>query len=230
MVPVLRAKPVDETLAWRAAARPLWLYRLAVGLQAQVGILALGGFNAPPVAVGAYAAATAITSPALVLATSTNRAYSRDIAILISRCDADGLTATVRRRRRWLLPGTGSFVTASFAFAGPLLALFRPEFVAAGTWPTRILAIAAAVSITFSLSPTVLKYSDKSALVLRTVAIAVAIQTVLLACLVPVFGATGAALSYLSSVTLLYSWCAVASKSDLKRLEKKPRRNLSALG
>jgi O-antigen/teichoic acid export membrane protein len=228
LAPVLRAKPVYETSTWRAAARPLWLYRLAVGLQAQAGILALGGFGASPVAVGAYAAATAIISPALVLATSTNRAYSRDIAVLLARRDVDGLSELARRRRRWLHPALAVFATASFAFAGPLLALFRPEFVAAGTWPARILAIAAAISIALSLSPTVLKYRDRSALVLRAVAIAVAIQIVLLACLVPVLGATGAALSYLGSVTLLYAWCAVASKSDLKRIGEEARASAGA--
>jgi hypothetical protein len=36
-------------------------------------------------------------------------------------------------------------------------------------------------------------------------------------------GATGAALSYLSSVTLLYAWCAVASKYDLKRIGEEAR-------
>jgi O-antigen/teichoic acid export membrane protein len=218
--PALRATPVFEAAAWRAAAWPLWLYRIAVGLQAQAGILALEWFGASPAAVGAYAAATAVTSPALVLATSTNRAYSRDIATLIARRDVAALGELARRRRRWLLPALALFLMSAFGFAEPLLSLFRPEFVAAGTWPIRIIAVAAAVSISFSLSPTLLKYRDKNALVLGTVAVAAAIQLALLAVLVPVFGATGAALSYVASAVTMYVTCAVAAKSDLAHLGK----------
>ena len=222
--PALRARPVVEAAAWRAAAWPLWLYRIAVGLQAQAGILALDWSGASPVSVGAYAAATAVTSPALVLATSTNRGYARDVAILIERRDVGGLAELARRRRRWMLPALALFLTAAFAFAGPLLALFRPEFVAAGVWPIRILAMAASVSIACSLAPTVLKYRDRNRLVLGSVTMAAIVQLVLLACLVPRFGATGAALSYGAPVALMYAGFAVASKSDLARLgSRSPR-------
>ena len=101
LAPALSTRPVVEAAAWRAAARPLWLYRIAVGLQAQAGILALDWFGASPASVGAYAAATAVMSPALVLATSTNRAYARDVAILIEQRDVAGLIELARRRRRW---------------------------------------------------------------------------------------------------------------------------------
>jgi O-antigen/teichoic acid export membrane protein len=218
LAPALHAKPVVETAAWRAAAWPLWLYRIAVGLQAQTGILALDWLGASPASVGAYAAATVVTSPALVLATSTNRAYSRDLTILIARRDAAGLIELARRRRRWLLPVLALYLMVAFTFAEQLLNLFRREFVAAGTWPIRIIAVAAAVSIAFSLAPTVLEYHDRNALVLGTVATAVAVQTILLAFLVPSFGATGAALSYCASVVLMYARFVMAGRSDLARL------------
>jgi O-antigen/teichoic acid export membrane protein len=214
----LRARPVIETAAWRAAARPLWLYRIAIGLQAQVGILALELFGASPASVGAYAAATAVTSPALVLATSTNRAYARDVALLIERHDAAGLATLTRRRRRWVLPVLAALLTVAFAFAEPLLALFRPEFVAAGAWPVRIMAMTAAISIAFSLVPTILKFRDRHALVLGTIAVAAAVQIILLASLVPRFGAAGAAISYGASVALMYGWLALAAKADFARI------------
>ena len=72
------------------AATPFWLYRLAVGLIAQSGIIALDRLGAPPDAVGAYAASVTLVAPLLVVSTATSRAYSRDVAILLDR----------RRRRR----------------------------------------------------------------------------------------------------------------------------------
>ncbi len=216
--PALAARPEAEPAAWRAAARPLWLYRIAVGVQAQAGILALGWLGGTPASVGAYAAATAVVGPMLVLASSTNRAYSREIAILIERRDAAGLTELARRRRRWLLPALVLALALAFAFAAPLLALFRPEFVAHGIWPIRILSVAAVVSASFGLAPTVLKYRDRNAAIFRIVATSTGLQVVLLVALVPALGATGAALGYAASVALMYARLAGAARAEIERI------------
>lgn len=212
--PALCAAPRVERQTWRAVLRPLWFYRIGLGLQAQAGILALDWFGSPA-AVGAYAAATAIVAPALVLSTATSRAYSREIAMLIDRGEAVGLTRLEARRRRWMVPLVVVFLGGAAVFAGPLLGFFRPEFAAEGRWPLRILAVAAALSIVFALAPTVLKYRDRTATTFRTLALSVALQPILLAILVPRLGATGAALGYAAAAALLYIRFAAAANREL---------------
>ena len=67
-----------------------------------------------------------------------------------------------------------------------------------------VLASAAAFTIFFSLAPTYLKYVKRNRLVLGTAAGAAAAQIVLLALLVPRFGATGAAIAYAVSMCGMY--------------------------
>jgi O-antigen/teichoic acid export membrane protein len=222
--PATRTAPPSTDPAWGPAARPLWLYRIAVAAMAQSAILALDWLGAPPAAVGAYAAATGIAALALVLATATNRAYAADLALLLDRRDFAGIDALTRRRRTRILPPLAALLAIALAFAPQLLALFRPEFAAEGAWPLRLLALAAAVSATFALAPTYLKYRRRHRAIFTTVAVAAALQVALLGALVPAHGATGAAVAYGASVALMYAALAFLGARELRRLRTRPLR------
>jgi O-antigen/teichoic acid export membrane protein len=214
--------PVADTVVWRRDARPLWLYRIAVGGMAQAAILALDGLGAPPATVGAYAAASGVTGLALVLATATNRAYARELALLLDRRDFAGIAALRARRLRWLLPVLAAFLVAALSFAPQILGLFRPEFVAEGVLPLRLLAIAAVVSISFSLAPTYLKYRGRDRVTFAAVAAGAVLQIVLLATLIPAYGAAGAAAAYAAAAVLMYATLALIAQRELKRLRQTP--------
>jgi O-antigen/teichoic acid export membrane protein len=217
-----RADPAAKPATWRRDARPLWLYRVALAVMAQAAILALDGFGAPPAAVGAYAAASGVAGLALVLATATNRAYARDLALHLDRRDAAAIVALQARRRRWLTPVLAGFLVAVLGFAPQILGLFRAEFVAEGTAPLRILALATAVSISLALAPTCLKYRRRNRAVFATLAGAAVLQIMLLVTLIPAWGATGAAAAYAIASTVMYGTFALVARRDLRRLRRVP--------
>lgn len=218
---VFRVRPA-ENVGWRSAAWPFWTYRLLVALMAQAAIIALYWCDAPAETVGAYAVAALVPGLMLVLSTSTNRAYSREIALALESGSLADLRNLAWRRWRWLLPCLVALVLAVFAFSRSLLGWFRPEFIEEGLWPIRILALAAAFTMTFGLAPTVLKFRDRNRVLFRTVAASAALQFLMLLLLAPRFGATGAALSYAVSAIAMYGWLAKLAESELRSLPVKP--------
>lgn len=213
-----RPPPTADRLAWRAEARPFLAYRVALAVLAQAAILALDLLQPSPTAVGAYAAALAVAGLAATLATATNRAYARELALHLDRRDFAGLHALRRQRLRWLVPALLAFLAATLLYPAELLALFRPEFAREGTTALRLLVLATALTVLFALAPTYLKYRRRGRTTVRILAVAAVAQLALLAALIPHFGATGAAIAYAVSMTGMYGAFAVAGHRELARL------------
>lgn len=214
---VWRAQPIQEAAIWRTEARPFWLYRLSLALMSQSSVIALDWLLPSAAAVGAYAAAMGTASMALVLVTATNRAYARQMSVLLERRDFATLLDLRRERLEWLLPATAAFLLVVFAFTRELLAFFRPEFVDEGSVPLRLLAVATAFTMLFALSPTYLKIRRHNRATFTTVACAAAAQLVMLWLLVPAFGATGAAIAHAASMVGAYGAFALIAHHDLTR-------------
>lgn len=195
LLPAQPAAPAPVA-AWSAAARPLWLYKLAVGLRGQAGLIALVWLHAPPGAVGAYATASAIVGLLVVPVAATNRVYASDIARFLQAGDAAAIARLHARRLRWLVPVALAFVLAIWVWAGPILGLIRPEFAQIGTGPLRVLTFGAALTLIFALAPTHLKFRGQNGVVFAVSGAAAADQRALLILLIPRLGATGAALAY----------------------------------
>jgi O-antigen/teichoic acid export membrane protein len=198
LAPAFAGVTAQRDPGWGRAARPFLVHRLAQSLLAQSGVLALelaGGADAGA-DVGAYAAAMATATLAAVLATATNRAYGAELSLLLETGDAAAIAAFHRRRRAWLLLPLGGFLVVALGFPGVLLGLFRPEFVAAGTPALRILALTTAVTVTFALAPTQLKFEGRRNELYAILAAAALLQIALLALLVPPLAATGAAIAH----------------------------------
>ncbi len=195
LLPAQPAAPVPVA-AWSAAARPLWLYKLAVGLRGQAGLIAPVWLHAPPGAVGAYATASAIVGLLVVPVAATNRVYASDIARFLQAGDAAAIARLHARRLRWLVPVALAFVLAIWVWAGPILGLIRPEFAQIGTGPLRVLTFGAALTLIFALAPTHLKFRGQNGVVFAVSGAAAADQRALLILLIPRLGATGAALAY----------------------------------
>ncbi|GAA0650289.1 hypothetical protein GCM10009101_24940 [Brevundimonas lenta] len=209
---------VGEAAVWRVESRPFFVYRVSLAILAQAGVIGLELMQASAAAIGAYAAASATVGVAAVLATSTNRAYGRKLSLLMEQGDFEAVMTARRERLRRLGPAVIVFLLAIFVFSRPLLAMFRPEFAAEGVAALRILAVATGVTVLFSLAPTWLKIRQRRGVIYAAVAVAAAVQVVLLIVLIPPFGATGAALAYALCVGGMYGVLAVVAHREAMRL------------
>jgi hypothetical protein len=90
---------MEEPSLWIAGSLPFWAYRLSSALMAQVSLIALELLQASASAVVAYAAAVASISPLVVLVTSTNHIYARQISLLLEQGDLGGLWRLWRAAR-----------------------------------------------------------------------------------------------------------------------------------
>ncbi len=201
---VRRAQSTEERPTWGREARPFLIYRISLALLAQVGVIALDQLHPSAAAVGAYVAAVSTVNLAVVLATSTNRFYSRRLSIFLEQKNYAGVLELRRERLRWLLPAVAIFLVTVFYFGREILGFFRPEFMNEGLTALHLIAVATTITVLFSLAPTYLKYMGRNRTVRRTVVGAAAIQVILLVLLVPHFAATGAAFAYAVSMGGMY--------------------------
>jgi O-antigen/teichoic acid export membrane protein len=152
---------------------------------------------------------------ALVLATTTNRFYSRRLSIMLEQHDFAGVLELRRERLRWLLPAMVLFLAIVFGFGREILGFFRPEFVDQGITALHLLAITTVIAVLFSLAPTYLKYMGHNRFIFKTMAGAAVIQVLLLVLLVPRFAATGGAIAYAVSMCGMYLVFARMARSEL---------------
>jgi O-antigen/teichoic acid export membrane protein len=217
------AAQAPDLATWRAETRPFFVYRVSLALLGQGGVIALELLHPSGVAVGAYAAAMGTVAMASVLATSTNRAYGRDLALVLDRRDFETLLVLRRRRLGWMAPAMALFLVVTFGFSQQVLGLFRPEFAQEGVAALRILAVSTAFTVLFSLAPTYLKFQKRNATTYGVMAAAAGTQLVLLAALVPAFGAVGAASAYALSMCGMYGTFAILAHREVVALKAAAR-------
>jgi len=212
------SKPTEERHTWRKEARPFFIYRISLALLAQVGVIALDRLHPSAAAVGAYVAAMSTVNMALVIATSTNRFYARQLSILLEQQDYAGVLELRRERLRWLLPVMAIFLVTVFYFGREILGIFRPEFMEEGLNALYLLSVSTTITVLFSLAPTYLKYKGHKRTMQRAVVSAAVIQAILLVLLVPSYAATGAALAYTISMSGMYLAFALMAHRELVSL------------
>lgn len=216
---IFQTTPVRESSAWTRAARPFWIYRMALAALAHMGIIGLNLLQPAAGAVGAFAAAMGTAGLAQVIVTATNRVYARQLSVLLERRDFAAIHTLRRKRLQWIAMPITVYLVGVFVFADELLALFRPEFVAEGVVALRILSVAVAFTMLFALAPTYLKFRRQNHTLYQSVAVAAVVQGVLLVLLVPRLGAAGAAVAYAMSMGGLYGHMARLAHRELKSMQ-----------
>jgi O-antigen/teichoic acid export membrane protein len=216
---LLTGESVVASGHWAAEARPFWIYRVALAVLAQAGVVALEGLQPSASAVGAFAAALATASIAQVLATSTNRVYASRLSVLLEHGDFQGIFRLHRERLRWLALPLLAYVVITFVLARQVMGLFRPEFVEQGATALRILAAGSVLGTLLSVTATYLKHRGANHLLFRSVVCAVALQLVLLLLLVPRLGAIGAALAHAVATCFMYGNLGWLARRDLRKLQ-----------
>lgn len=215
---LFHTQSIEETAVWKTAAQPFFVYRISLGVLAQSGIIALDLLQPSATATGAYAAAASTAGLAAVLATATNRAYARQLSLLLERRDYSTVLVLRRKRLRWLVPLLAMLLLVSFLFTPEILALFRAEFVEEGVATLRLLAVATAFTVLFALAPTYLKYRGRNRTTYVAVACTAVVQVGLLFLLVPRFGAPGAAAAYAAAICGMYAVLAWMARRELLML------------
>jgi O-antigen/teichoic acid export membrane protein len=215
--------PQAEPGGWVSDAFPFLAYRGVLALLSQSSILMLSIMDPSPKAVGAYAVAVAVTAPVVALLTATNRAYGRRLSISLERRDYNAIYEVRRARLRWAIPAIAGMLIISLAFPRQLTGLFGLQHSHDAVASLRILALAGAFTIIFSLAPTYIKFTGARRLMLVAGAGAVLCQSALLTALVPLWGATGAAVAHGSAMVAMYGVFALIAWRDLLRRRVMPR-------
>lgn len=214
---VWRSTPQMEPRVWISDALPFLAYRGVLALLLQSSILLLSTMDAAPAAVGAYAVALAITTPVVALFTATNRAYGPRLSISLEREDYDAIYEIRKARLRWLLPMISLMLVISLFFPHQLVGMFGLQGSDDAVDSLRILALASAFTMTFSLAPTYIKFTRARGFTLIAATLAVVVQSLLLIVLAPRLGATGAALAHAIAVVGMYGAFALVAWRDLIR-------------
>jgi O-antigen/teichoic acid export membrane protein len=212
------AAAAEERAEWILEARPFWIYRAMQAVLAQAGVVVLDWLQPSAATVGAFAVASSTAALAQVLATATNRGYASRLSLLLDQRDYAGIQALRRQRLRWLAAPLLIYLVGTFGFARELIGFFRPEFVEEGVAPLRLLAAATALSITLSLAPTYVKFRGNNRTLYLTVAVSAVLYFALLLSLVPIHGATGAAIAIGVAVVFTYGRFALLSHRELAKL------------
>ncbi|MGI9536003.1 MAG: lipopolysaccharide biosynthesis protein [Desulfocapsaceae bacterium] len=213
-------KSIEDLSTWKKEALPFQNYRITLALLAQIGVIFIDRLHPSAAAVGGYVAAASTVNLALVLATATNRFYSRRLSILLEQRDFAGILKLRKERLQWLLPCMLLFLLIIFVFGRQILGFFRPEFVTEGIAALQILAITTTIVGLFSLGPTYLKYMGHNRAIFTTMLGAVVCQIIMLVVLVPRFAATGGAIAYALSMGGMYLMFARMAHNKLVQIQK----------
>jgi O-antigen/teichoic acid export membrane protein len=220
---IVPAGPATQpTHGWARNARPMAITSSVTVVDAQLGLVALGLLDGPR-AVGLFAAATQATVGFVLVRNAAGRPLAPLIASLH---DAGGgsprLQAELTRATRWVASVTLLGAIAVAVLARPLLSLFGPGFADAAP-ALRLLAVAHVVNGWVAFNGTVLTVTGHAADAARAATLAISVNAVLLAVLVPTAGVEGAAVAALVGVT-------VRNQLNSRMVRRKLGLRTSALG
>jgi len=216
---------VAEPCQWVVDAFPFLAYRGVLAFLLQSSILVLGIMDVSPTATGDYAVAVAMTAPVVTLFTATNRAYGRRLSISLARRDYNAIHEVRKERLRWALPTITGILIISLVFPRQLTGLFGLQHANDAVASLRILAVAGAFTMIFSLAPTYMKFTRARGFTLAAATVAVLCQSLLLIALVPQWGATGAAIAHGFTMVAMYGAFTLVAWRDLTQASgrKDPR-------
>jgi O-antigen/teichoic acid export membrane protein len=190
---VARVPRVYETRAWSRSAAPLLLVSGLAAINVQAGAIVLG-IAKDPADVGVFGAAGRIA----VLTGFLSLATVYPLMPAIARLHASGEQARLRillpRSARIVLVLSSPLIVAFLAFPGAFLGLFGGDF-GEGETVLRILVLGELVKLMLGSASMALAMTGLERQVLKGAAAGTATNLVLLAALVPGFGADGAAVA-----------------------------------
>jgi O-antigen/teichoic acid export membrane protein len=187
---------------WIRGALPFFVQSLMMTQFASSGVIVLKLLRTSDFEISLYAASMQVASFAVLLATSTTRLYAPKLAILLDRQDWDSLMRLKRERNAWIDPIILVFLLTILLFGKRIVGLYGPGFER-GYPALCILAIGISVSVKYAMAPYALQFIGKPRWVLGAICVAGILNLALLVTLGRLFGATGAAIAYSSSLSAM---------------------------
>lgn len=179
---------------WVRALLPLTALSATTIIKNNTDILMLGVLQ-PAAEVGVYRIAAQVAVLTTILMQILRSLSAPRIAAAYARGDQDGLQAQFVYAGRAMFAAALAFVVLFAAFGEPALVLvFGPDY-AASYWPCLALALGALFSSACGLVGVALQVTKYAHLAARSAIIAAVVNVLLNLVLIPLYGATGAAIA-----------------------------------
>ena len=188
------AVPQFHTRAWAGSATPLLLVSGLSAVNLYVGVIALGA-TSDAAEVGVYGVASRIAVLTSFLAVAAMYALMPRTARLHATGELEQLRRLLPRSARLVLLASSPAAVAFFFFPGAFLGLFGAEFATGGETVLRILVVGEFLKLVLGYGSMVLMMTGIERQVLKGAALGAAASVVLVAALVPTYGAEGAAIA-----------------------------------
>ena len=188
------AVPQFHTRAWARSATPLLLVSGLSAVNLYVGVIALGA-TSDAAEVGVYGVASRIAVLTSFLAVAAMYALMPRTARLHATGEFEQLRRLLPRSARLVLLASSPAAVAFFLFPGAFLGLFGAEFATGGETVLRILVVGEFLKLVLGYGAMVLMMTGIERQVLKGAALGAAASVVLVAALVPTYGAEGAAIA-----------------------------------
>jgi O-antigen/teichoic acid export membrane protein len=192
--------PAVETAEWMRTSLAMGAAAMFSVLDAQVGLLVIGAVGDAADA-GVYAAAALCVAPFGLLLTAGRLPLGGVVARLDASGDRERLQRGLRTATRAVAVLAAPVAAVLLLFPDTVLGLFGAGF-SRGADALRILAVAQLVNALCAFNGLVLIMSGQERVAMGTSVISLVLDAVLCAALVPVWGAEGAAVGVLVSVTV----------------------------
>jgi O-antigen/teichoic acid export membrane protein len=197
---VRRAVPESRGRIWLRAAAPFLLIGTLVVLNSRLDILMLGAIRGPGPA-GVYSVAARGSELIFFLLVAVNAPLGPVIAQLAVAGDHERIQRVVTRLSRLLTLAAAVLTGLLVGFAGPILGLFGPGFLA-GRSALTILCVGQLVNSATGPVGLLLSMTGHERDVAKTVGVTALLNAVLNAVLIPRYGIDGAAMSTAGSLVM----------------------------
>jgi O-antigen/teichoic acid export membrane protein len=194
----MTSPPRYESRVWLRSALPLVLFSGIQALNAQASIIMLGLLN-DNAEVGVYSVSARAASVISFLLLTVRYPLGPTLARLHAARDHDRLQQVVTRSAQVTLVLTLPLALSLFIFAGPLLGLFGGGF-GSGTTVLRILSVGEFINVATGVAGMVLVMTGHEAKMTKGIAAGAVVGIGLNLLLIPVWGATGAAVATAAGV------------------------------
>ena len=210
---VRSATAEDEVRAWIRSGLPLMAIGLLLVVQSQIGTILLGSMDSAK-AAGIFTAATKVAMFTSFLYLAATYPLYPTVARLWATGEKAELQRVLTRTIRLVLLGSVVVAVVFLVFGAPILRVLNTDFEG-GVTALRILTVGELLKVLAGFGGLALVMTPFEGSMARAMAVGVAVNVPLTAALIPVWGASGAALGTSVSVLLSSAYIAWLAWRDL---------------
>lgn len=194
-IELFRARPKWDVKLWLKNA--IWFAAIATvsSWLPKLSLIVLKASHSAGIETARFAAALEISSFVLLIAKSTNKYYSPELALIMADSNWDSARSETRKRL-WLIASiSAAFLVVVVLFGRTMLGWFGAEFTD-GYAALCFMTVGTCSATTFSMAPEYLKFAGQQRYVMTTYFVAGFALIILTYALAAKLGATGAGLAF----------------------------------